>query len=610
MPAVEQPHRCREHAVARRPRPPPGRAAPPAAAAAAPRRTRASGRTSAGRAACANRRGRGTACGPPRRRLSPAGGRAGACRPTRPARRAGSPARGCARASPRRRAGCRPAAGIRSRGPGGGARMPGSEQSTRLSLPIAQLPPTRAGAGRQTPAVGTCRLGILGRDARGGGWSRRERRARAPAVRRVRRPRRSTRCWRSWTRDRVLRAHGDRAQRGPLLPRATRGCGATCATPRRCGRSWSWSPEAARDRQPRGRARPRARARPRRPRDRHPGRVGVEGRARTGHLGMRLRRPRPDAPLVAGGRPRAPASSRPPRLRTPRARRTRRSRSASTPSHPAAAARAARTAGASFSPMEVSQELARRRRSRRLWLAVALLVALALFAIDTGTGGRVTLIGFFAIPPFIVAAGAGRRETAIAVVACVVLALLAGIVDGFFGSFQHLFRVGLGALAGLLAIRVADGARARRAGGPAGPRRGSCAGRVAGAERGDAAPARDRRARAGLGRRRAVGGRGARRHPRPRAGVAAPRSGLESFQQPDGELELRHRRRAARARARQRRAGLGRRTCGRTPAFARSEAAAAAGHPRRGRLPDHGHARRAWRDRAVLPPRRAGRTPR
>ena len=105
--------------------------------------------------------------------------------------------------------------------------------------------------------------------------------------------------------------------------------------------------------------------------------------------------------------------------------------------------------------MDVAQELARLRRSRRLWLGVALLVAIALFAIDTGTGGRVTLIGFFAVPPFIVAAGAGRRETGITVVACVVLALVAGIADGFFGSFQHLFRVTLGALAGLLAIRVA-----------------------------------------------------------------------------------------------------------------------------------------------------------
>jgi hypothetical protein len=105
--------------------------------------------------------------------------------------------------------------------------------------------------------------------------------------------------------------------------------------------------------------------------------------------------------------------------------------------------------------MEVSQELARRRRSRRLWLGVALLVAVALFTIDTASGGRVTLIGFFAIPAFIVAAGAGRRETVVAVFACVALGLLAGVADDFFGSFQHLFRVGLGALAGLLAVRIA-----------------------------------------------------------------------------------------------------------------------------------------------------------
>ena len=85
-----------------------------------------------------------------------------------------------------------------------------------------------------------------------------------------------------------------------------------------------------------------------------------------------------------------------------------------------------------------------------------MLVAVALFAIDTGTGGRITLIGFFAIPPFVVAAGAGRRETGVAVVACVVLALVAGVADGFFGDFQHLFRVGLVALAGVLAIRVAS----------------------------------------------------------------------------------------------------------------------------------------------------------
>ena len=106
--------------------------------------------------------------------------------------------------------------------------------------------------------------------------------------------------------------------------------------------------------------------------------------------------------------------------------------------------------------MEVSQELARRRRSRRLWLAHRRCWSHWRCSPSTpAPAADVTLIGFFAIPPFIVAAGAGRRETAMPSSLCVVLALLAGIVDGFFGSFQHLFRVALGALAGLLAIRVA-----------------------------------------------------------------------------------------------------------------------------------------------------------
>ncbi len=57
-----------------------------------------------------------------------------------------------------------------------------------------------------------------------------------------------------------------------------------------------------------GRVRARARDRLR---DRRAGSLGVEGGARTGHLGMRVRRPRPDAALPAGGRPR-PQRSRPP----------------------------------------------------------------------------------------------------------------------------------------------------------------------------------------------------------------------------------------------------------------------------------------------------------
>ena len=107
--------------------------------------------------------------------------------------------------------------------------------------------------------------------------------------------------------------------------------------------------------------------------------------------------------------------------------------------------------------MEVSQELARRRRSRRVVAGCgALLVALVLFAIDTGTGGRRHADRFLRHPAVHRGGRGGTpRDGRSPSLACVVLALLAGIADGFFGSFQHLFRVGLGALAGLLAIRVA-----------------------------------------------------------------------------------------------------------------------------------------------------------
>lgn len=105
--------------------------------------------------------------------------------------------------------------------------------------------------------------------------------------------------------------------------------------------------------------------------------------------------------------------------------------------------------------MEAYEELAQRQRSRRLWLGTALAVGAALFAIDIGTRGDVTLIGIFAIVPFIVAMGAGRRETALAAVAAVILAVTAGIIDGIFGEFQHMFRIALVALAGLLAVRMA-----------------------------------------------------------------------------------------------------------------------------------------------------------
>ena len=89
-PAVEQPDGPREHALPRRARAAADGGSSPRAAAAAPRRTRASGRTSPGRAAPASDRGSGTACGRGRRCLPPGCGRSATGRSRRPPRPAGS----------------------------------------------------------------------------------------------------------------------------------------------------------------------------------------------------------------------------------------------------------------------------------------------------------------------------------------------------------------------------------------------------------------------------------------------------------------------------------------------------------------------------------------
>ena len=52
------------------------------------------------------------------------------------------------------------------------------------------------------------------------------------------------------------------------------------------------------------------------------------------------------------------------------------------------------------------------RRSKALWLALALGVAVALFVVDAVAAERADLIGLFAVPPFIAAFGVGRRPTA------------------------------------------------------------------------------------------------------------------------------------------------------------------------------------------------------
>ena len=120
---------------------------------------------------------------------------------------------------------------------------------------------------------------------------------------------------------------------------------------------------------------------------------------------------------------------------------------------------------------------ARRWRRRRL------------FAIDTGTRGDVTLIGFFAILPFIVAMGARTARDGAAVVACVALAWSRA-------RRRHLRRVpapvpGRAGRAGRAAGRPdRHDPRARRAREPARPRRRAGAGGVARPGRGHPACSR------------------------------------------------------------------------------------------------------------------------
>ena len=49
------------------------------------------------------------------------------------------------------------------------------------------------------------------------------------------------------------------------------------------------------------------------------------------------------------------------------------------------------------------------RRSEAFWLALAVVVALGLFALDAAAADNADLIGLFAVPPFIAAVGTRRR---------------------------------------------------------------------------------------------------------------------------------------------------------------------------------------------------------
>ena len=105
--------------------------------------------------------------------------------------------------------------------------------------------------------------------------------------------------------------------------------------------------------------------------------------------------------------------------------------------------------------MEERLDFMKPRRSEAFWVALALVVGVVLFALDAAAADQADLIGLFAVPPFIAAVGTGRRATTAVVGLMVVLALVAGVVDNFFGSFEHLLKSALIGLAGLLAIHVA-----------------------------------------------------------------------------------------------------------------------------------------------------------
>ena len=86
------------------------------------------------------------------------------------------------------------------------------------------------------------------------------------------------------------------------------------------------------------------------------------------------------------------------------------------------------------------------RRSEAFWLALALVVRSR--AVRARRGRRPTqadLIGLFAVPPFIAAVGTGRRaDRGRGGAGGRAVPLVAGAVDDFFGSFEHLLKVGAG----------------------------------------------------------------------------------------------------------------------------------------------------------------------
>jgi PAS domain S-box-containing protein len=79
------------------------------------------------------------------------------------------------------------------------------------------------------------------------------------------------------------------------------------------------------------------------------------------------------------------------------------------------------------------------------------------FLLDVATSEKeVTLIALFAVPPFLAAVGATRMQTLIVALYSIALTIPSGLVDGIFGSFEHVLKTVVVAGAALVAVRVAS----------------------------------------------------------------------------------------------------------------------------------------------------------
>lgn len=89
------------------------------------------------------------------------------------------------------------------------------------------------------------------------------------------------------------------------------------------------------------------------------------------------------------------------------------------------------------------------------WFPLGLLTATAVFVLDIATSSQFVLISVLAVPPFVAAIGASRKQTLIVSVYSILLAGLAGVIDEIFGSFEYVLKLVIVALAALFAVRVA-----------------------------------------------------------------------------------------------------------------------------------------------------------